>query len=376
MPLEGEIGPEDVNQPVENVNDNAKQEPPSVPTTTTQLPSSRAPSLDIPEQPKCAIKPSAYVNRLLTREGFTQGTYKNGRAVGKAIPAGLQTGDDAGALGEYLEDLEIGGVEFAMGAAALEAEGMDPRSLAEAKGRSDWPMWEEAIQKELESLRNANTWTVVEHPSSKNIVGSKWVFHIKKDANGHIAKYKARLVARGFTQVYGVDYMETFAPVAKLSSLHTILTIATCHDWPIEVFNFNSTFLNGELDEEIFMQLPPDFEGCDPRHYVACLNKALYGLKQGGRTWYKTLCRTLEELGFKRTKYDHGVFYSRTKAGTTILAIHIDNCTITGTLQALLNEHKICINKRYPMMDLGPISWLLGIQVIRNHEARTIILSQ
>ena len=87
--------------------------------------------------------------------------------------------------------MEIGGVEFAMGAAALEAEGMDPGSLAEAKGRSDWPMWEEAIQKELESLHNANTWTVVERPSGKNIVGSKWVFHIKKDANGHIAKYKA-----------------------------------------------------------------------------------------------------------------------------------------------------------------------------------------
>ena len=94
-----------------------------------------------------------------------------------------------------MEDLEIGGVEFAMGAAALEAEGMDPRSLAEAKGRLDWPMWEEAIQKELESLHNANTWTVIERPSGKNIVGSKWVFHIKKDTNGRIAKYKARLVA-------------------------------------------------------------------------------------------------------------------------------------------------------------------------------------
>jgi len=124
------------------------------------------------------------------------------------------------------------------------------------------------------------------------------------------------------------------------------------------------------------MQLPPDFEGCGPCHYVAHLNKALYGLKQGGRTWYKTLCHTLEELGFKRAEYDHGVFYSRTKAGTTILAIHVDDCTITGTSQALLNEHKICINKHYPMTDLGPISWLLGIQVIHNHKACTIILSQ
>ena len=190
MPLEGEMEPTHVNQPVDNNNDNAKQEASSV---TTSQPPSHEPS-PIPERPKHTIKPSAYVNQLLNREGFTQGTYKNGRAVGNAIPAGLQTGDDVGALGEYWEDLEIGGVEFAMGAAALEAEGMDPGSLAEAKGRSDWPMWKEARQKELESLRKAGTWTVVEHPSGKNIVGSKWVFHIKKDANGPITSTKHDLL--------------------------------------------------------------------------------------------------------------------------------------------------------------------------------------
>ena len=124
------------------------------------------------------------------------------------------------------------------------------------------------------------------------------------------------------------------------------------------------------------MQLPPDFEGCDPRRFVAHLNKALYGLKQDGRTWYKTLCHTLEKLGFKHAEYDHGVFYSRTSAGTIILAIHVDDCTITGTSQALLDEHKTRINKCYPMTDLGPISWLLDIQVTRHREAHTITLSQ
>ena len=231
--------------------------------------------------------------------------YKNGCAVGQAIPAGLQTSDDVGALGEYWEDLEIGGVEFAMGAAALEAEGMDPGSLAEAKGRSDWPMWKEAMQKELESLCKADTWTIVERPAGKNIVGSKWVFHIKKDTNSRIAKCKAQLITHRFTQVYGVNYAETFAPAAKLSSLRTILAIAARHDWPIEVFDFNSAFLDGELDEEIYMQLPPNFEGCDPHRFVARLNKALYGLKQGGRTWYKTLCHTLENLSFKHAEYEH-----------------------------------------------------------------------
>ena len=179
-------------------------------------------------------------------------------------------------LGEMEEEeFEIGGTEFVMGAAIGEAEGLEPRTIEEAKARADWPMWEEAIRRELEALSKAKTWDIVRRPPGKNIVGCKWVFKIKKDSEGRIEKYKARLVARGFTQVYGVDYTETFAPVAKLASLRTILALATRENWPIEVFDFNSAFLNGDLDEEIFMQLPPNLEGFDPRICVAKLRKAI-----------------------------------------------------------------------------------------------------
>ena len=275
------------------------------------------------------------------------------------------------------EEYEIGGTEFAMGAATAEAEGLEPRTIEEAKKRADWPMWEEAIQKELDALQKADTWDVVERPSDKNIVGSKWVFKIKKDSEGRIAKYKARLVARGFTQVYGVDYTETFAPVAKLASLRTILAMAAREDWPIEVFDFLSAFLNGDLDEEIFMQLPPGtLEGSDTRRFVAKLQKAIYGLKQAGRTWYQALYQALVDLGFKRADYDHGVFYARTTGGVIILAIHVNDCTITGTSQRVLDHYKNLISKRYAMTDLGPISWLLGIKVTRDHKNCTITLSQ
>ncbi|KAJ3503727.1 hypothetical protein NLJ89_g8305 [Agrocybe chaxingu] len=344
----------------------AESPPPSVPSTVPPAAS---------ERPKRTVKPSSYINRLQSGEGTTEGTYRNGRAVGPELPKGLQTGDTT-VMGESEEDLELGGVEFAMGAATSDAEGLDPRTLAEAQGRADWPMWEEAIQKELESLQKAGTWKVVERPPGKNIVGCKWVFRIKKDAFGRIEKYKARLVARGFTQVYGVDYTETFAPVAKMASLRTILAIAAKNDWPIEVFDFNSAFLNGKLDEEIFMQLPPGFEGCDGRRFVAKLQKALYGLKQGGRTWYQALLRALLDLGFTRSEYDHGVFYARVDGKLVILAIHVDDCTITGSNQKLLDKYKTCINDRYAMTDLGPISWLLGIQAKRDRERRTITLSQ
>src|ERR1700742_4070392 len=239
--------------------------------TTTEVPTTG--------RPKRQVRPSAYVQRLRDGKGTTEGVYRNGRPVGKDLPEGVQ----AGMAEEDWDNVEIGGVEFCMGAATQDAEGLDPQSLKEAKSRSDWPKWEEAMRKELESLKKNGTWDVVPQPPGKNIVGSKWVFHIKHDAQGNIEKHKARLVARGFTQVYGVDYTETFAPVAKMSSLRTILALAARHGWPIEVFDFNSAFLNSTLEEDIYMQLPPGAEGSDNQKLVAHLRKALYGLKQGGR---------------------------------------------------------------------------------------------
>lgn len=125
------------------------------------------------------------------------------------------------------------------------------------------------------------------------------------------------------------------------------------------------------------MQLSPStLEGSDICAFVAKLRKAIYGLKQASRTWYQALYQALIELGFKRAEYDHGVFYARTTGGVIILAIHVDDCTITRTSQKVLDHYKNLISKRYAMTDLGPISWLLGIKVTQDHENCTITLSQ
>jgi len=178
-------------------------------------------------------------------------------------------------------------------AAIQEAEG-DPKTLSEAQARSDWPRWKEAMDRELATLEKAETWSTVPCPPDKNVVGSKWVFRIKRKADGSIEKYKARLVARGFTQVYGVDYFDTFSPVAKLASFRTILAIAAKSDWEIKSFDFNGAYLNGELDEheEIYMQFPPGYDTLK-ENMVKRLHKSLYGLKQAGRRWYDTLARAL-----------------------------------------------------------------------------------
>lgn len=278
------------------------------------------------------------------------------------------------------DDFHVGGLEFAMAAAIQSLAGLEPSTLAAARKRDDWSMWEEAMRKEIASLVKAGTWEVVERPEGKNVIGCKWVYRLKLTIDRAIDKYKARLVARGFTQVYGVDYTETFAPVARLSSLRVILAYATRYDWPIDVFDFNSAFLNGELDpsDELYMEQPPGFEVTSDkgRPMVLRLRKALYGLKQGGRTWYETICKMLKEEKFVRTEADQAVFVMRQGPHQLVLAIHVDDCTMAGTSQPLIDDYRERFNRRYSLTNLGPINWLLGIEVVRNRTARTIALSQ
>ena len=261
-------------------------------------------------------------------------------------------------------------------AEAIDEANTDPKSLAEAQSRADWPRWKEAMDKEMSTLEKAGTWRKVPRPHNKNIVGSKWVFRIKRKADGSIDKYKARLVARGFTQIYGVDFFRTYSPVAKLSSFRLILAIAARYDWDIESFDFVGAYLNGELDEneEIYMSSPPGYD--IDLQTVLRLLKSLYGLKQAGYKWYDALVRALEGLDFHITHADPGVFYIRIGEHILILAVHVDDCMFTGSCSKLIARYKQELNACYALTDLGPIHWLLGIKITRDRAARTISLSQ
>ena len=237
-------------------------------------------------------------------------------------------------------------------ASAIQDTQGDPKTLREAQSRADWPLWKEAMDREITTLERAGTWTTVSRPPGKNIVGSKWVFRIKRNADGSIEKYKARLVARGFTQIFGKDYFDTFSPVAKLSSFRTVLALAARYDWEIESFDFNGAYLNGELgeNEEIYMQGPPGYESQDI-DTVKRLRKSLYGLKQAGRKWYDALARALTDLGFRVTQADLGVFYMHTEDHILILVVHVDDCVFTGSSPPLITEYKKKFNERYALTD-------------------------
>jgi transposase InsO family protein len=253
----------------------------------------------------------------------------------------------------------------------------DPKSLAEARARADWPSWKAAMDKEIATLEAAKTWTTVPQPQGRNIVGSKWVFCIKRKSNGSVDKYKARLVARGFTQIYGVDYFDTYSPVAKMASFRLILAMAARYDWDVESFDFNGAYLNGTLsdDEEIYMKEPPGYETQGERS-VKRLQKSLYGLKQAGRKWYEALSHALADLGFCATSADPGVFFAKIGDHILILAIHVDDCALTGSSPPLIAEYKRKFNACYTLTDLGPIHWFLGIKITRDRHAHTISLSQ
>jgi hypothetical protein len=326
-------------------------------------------------RPKRVRVELAAIRRLRTGEGVISNLP---RERGQ-LPKGIQQGDIQGET-EVVEAVDVVEPELwdemaAIAAAGPEADELEP-SYEEARKRSDWPQWQAAIEVELANLKEAGTWEIVERPQNINVVDSKWVFRMKKDAKGNVVKWKARLVARGFTQIYGVDYFETFAPVARLASIRTILAIAARNDWEIDMFDFHSAYLNGILDdgEDIYMEQPPHRETVDRSRYVVKLRKALYGLKQAGRKWYDTLCNSLAELGFKKSMADPAVFYVHVGNEIVILFIHVDDSTITGSSIDLIKEFRARIAQRFEITDLGSISWLLGLAIGRDRAAHTLFI--
>ena len=161
--------------------------------------------------------------------------------------------------------------------------------------------WKKAMEEELKALDDNKTWSVTKLPPGKKVVGSRWVYKTKFHSDGTLERHKARLVARGFTQTFGVDYKETFAPVAKMNTIRVLLSVAINHAWPLYQMDVKNAFLNGELEEEVYMKLPPGHPQSSDSELVCKLHKSIYGLKQSSRAWYSKLSSVLEEVGFKRS---------------------------------------------------------------------------
>lgn len=162
---------------------------------------------------------------------------------------------------------------------------------------------------EMKAFKKNGTWELIDLPQGVHPVSSKWVFTVTYNADGSVERYKARLVARGFTQTYGIDYEETFAPVAKLNTVCVLLSLAANLDWSLHQLDVKNAFLNGELEEEVFMKAPPGFEEMTNGGKVCKLKKSLYGLKQSPRAWFERFTRAVKEQGYTQAQSDHTLFY-------------------------------------------------------------------
>jgi hypothetical protein len=152
-----------------------------------------------------------------------------------------------------------------------------------------------------QSIMKNDVWNIVLRPKGNSVMTYKWIYKIKHTANGSIEKYKARFVAKGFSQEEGVDYEETFAPVARYTSIKTVISLALVMKWKIHQMDVKTTFLNGVIEEEVYIEQPQGFEVDGRKSHVCRLKKALYGLKQAPRAWYSRIDGYLKSLGFTKS---------------------------------------------------------------------------
>jgi len=237
-----------------------------------------------------------------------------------------------------------------------------PTNIHEALTNSKWT---QAVKEELEALQKNGTWTLVPLPRGKKTVGCKWVFSIKHKADGSIDRYKARLVAKGYTQTYGI-YQETFSPVAKLTSIRVLLSLAANLDWPLHQFDVKNAFLHGDLEEEVYMDLPPGYTATSGDEVVCKLQRALYGLKQSPRAWFGRFSLAMKKYGYQQSHSDHTLFLKRQRGKVTALIIYVDDMIITGDDSKEISSLQEQLATEFEMKNLGGLKYFMGIEVARS----------
>ena len=181
------------------------------------------------------------------------------------------------------------------------------------------------MREEMSALEKNKTWEIVERLKGKSIVDCKWIFKLKYKADGFLKRHKARWVAKGYTQTYGVDYQETFAPVAKMNTVIILMLMVAHYNWKLLQYDVKNAFLHSDLDEEIYMNIPSGFEG-DTCNKVCKLKKALYGLKRYSRAWFERFVKVMKEFEYKQSQGDRTLFIKHSvTGGVTAFLVYVDD---------------------------------------------------
>ncbi|CAL2227907.1 unnamed protein product [Prunus armeniaca] len=236
------------------------------------------------------------------------------------------------------------------------------------------PKWAEAMNIEMEALQKNNTWDIVNLLKGTKPVGYRWMFSVKYNANGIMERYKARLVAKGFTRTYGVDYHDIFAHVAQMDTVRVLLSLAVNLDWTLRQFDIKNAFLHGELEEEVYMSLPPEYRVTGETGNVCKLKKALYELKQSPRAWFGRFTTAMKKFGYRQANTDHTLFIKHRVGTVTLLIIYVDDMIMTGDDTIEIKELHKRLASEFEMKDLGNLKYFLGVEVTRSKHG--LFLSQ
>jgi hypothetical protein len=223
--------------------------------------------------------------------------------------------------------------------------------------------WIEAIKEELIMIEKNDTWVLMDKCSHKKAIGVKWFYRTKQNADGSINKYKARLVVKVYAQVFGVDFLETFASVARLDTIKLLLALYAQKNWKVYQLDVKFVFLNGYLQEEIYIEQTRGFEVKGQEEKVYLLKKAMYGLKRAPRAWYNRIDEHLHKLGFVKSLSEVMLYVKGTYANLIIVSVYVDDLLVTRSDKTLIEEFKAEMLNVFEMTDLGLMSYFLGMEV-------------
>ncbi|KAH9678917.1 hypothetical protein KPL71_025907 [Citrus sinensis] len=261
--------------------------------------------------------------------------------------------------------------------AAHELDYDEPKTYKEAVSGKNADQWLKAMKEEMDSLYKNDTWTLVEKPDRKKVVGCKWVYKLKQGITGvEPVRFKARLVAKGFTQKEGIDFTEVFSPVVRHASIRIILSLVAVNNMHLEQMDVKTAFLHGELQEYIVMAQPEGFTVKSKADWVCHLKKSLYGLKQSPRQWYLRFDSFMLEQKFQRCNLDCCVYFREDSGMMVYLVLYVDDMLIASVSMSLIEDLKQKLKGEFDMKDLGPAKKILGIQLHRNEKTGTLFLSQ
>ncbi|GJX67357.1 retrotransposon protein, putative, ty1-copia subclass [Tanacetum coccineum] len=236
--------------------------------------------------------------------------------------------------------------------------------------------WMNAMNVEMKSMKDNEVWDLVELPPNGKTVGSKWLFKKKTGMDGAVHTYKARLVAKGYTQTPGIDYEETFSPVADIRAIRILIAISAFYDYEIWQMNVKTAFLNGYLSEEVYMEQPEGFVNPKYPKRVCKLKRSISGLKQASRQWNKRFDDEIKKFGFTQNPDEACVYLKASGSNVTFLILYVDDILIMGNNISMLQGVKSYLGRCFAMKDLGKAAYILGIKIYKDISRRLIGLCQ